>query len=80
MEQIQEYFYANPSIAYYLVGVVALIFGVASLMGKAWAIDPGSYRQKQWYNFLGPKWFSRIIGVFSIFVAIICFAGATFLF
>ncbi len=71
--KFEAYFKANPRYAFYLVGVVLLIMGIGSILGKNWAIDPANSNQRLWYNFIGRKWFGIITGLTFILGAIAAF-------
>ena len=68
-----ESFFSNPDVIQTIIAVVIILFGLAHLFrldkykGLGWLVSPASSRQRAWFNTIGEKWYSRLMGsIFTI--------------
>ncbi|MEP2280055.1 hypothetical protein [Maribacter sp.] len=68
-----ESFFSNQDVIYTIIAVLVVLYGLAHIFrlnkykGFSWVVSPASSKQRAWYNSLGEKWYSIIMG--SIYTA-----------
>ena len=73
--QAKEFMSQNPHFGYLIGSIVFFIFSIGNFKKWNWAVSPSGYSQRWWYNFLGEKYFSTIMGILFSIGAIASFLG-----